>query len=139
MFDDRTYTLDELCATAGVPQRTVRYYIQLGLMDRPDGAGRGAHYTRRHLDQLLWVTASQRKGLSLEMIRELAERPAEGRAVPAPARPPGSVEVWSRLFIEDGVELNIEAGRAGLSPEQTRALFRGVLELYERVRREKKR
>lgn len=138
MLEDRAYSLGELCATAGVPQRTVRYYIQLGLVDRPEGAGRGAHYLQRHLDQLLWVVASQRKGLSLETIAELATQPAKKIAI-APSRAPGSVDVWSRLFIEEGVELHIEPGRAGLSPEQTRALFRGVMELYERIRVERKR
>lgn len=138
MLNERAYTLDELCTTSGLPQRTVRYYIQLGLVDRPEGAGRGAHYLQRHLDQLLWVVASQRKGLSLETIAELA-RPSNRKTRPAPARAPGSVEVWSRLFIDEGIELAVEPSRAGLSPEQTRALFRGVLELYERIKVEKKR
>lgn len=138
MLKAPVYSLEELCAVAGVPQRTVRYYIQLGLVDRPEGAGRGAHYVQRHLDQLLWVVASQRKGLALDTIAELGKQPAKKIAT-APSRAPGSVEVWSHLFIEDGVELSIEPGRAGLSPEQTRALFRGVMELYERIKLERKR
>jgi DNA-binding transcriptional MerR regulator len=132
------YSLEELCAAAGVPLRTARYYIQLGLVDRPEGGGRGAHYLQRHLDQLLWIVASQRKGLSLDTIGELVKQPAK-KVAPAQSRAPGSVEVWSRLFIEEGVELSIEPGRAGLSPEQTRALFRGVMELYERIKIERKR
>ena len=28
----------------------------------------------------------------------------------------GSVEVWSRLVVDDGVEVAIEPGRAGLGP-----------------------
>jgi DNA-binding transcriptional MerR regulator len=138
MLTARTYSLEDLCVAAGVPQRTVRYYIQLGLVDRPEGAGRGAHYLQRHLDQLLWVIAGQRKGLSLERIAELAPRPAAKEAPPSP-RAPGSVEVWSRLFIGEGIELQIEPGRAGLTPEQVRALFRGVVELCERIKVERKR
>ena len=49
----RTYTLDELCTLAELPKRTVRYYIQLGLVDRPIGETRAAHYTSRQLEQLL--------------------------------------------------------------------------------------
>jgi len=137
MLNERTFTLDELCTAAGLPQRTVRYYIQLGLVDRPEGAGRGAHYLQRHLDQLLWVVASQRKGLALDTIAELANQPAN-KVASVPSRTSGSVEVWSHLFIEEGVELSIEPARAGLSPEQVRALFRGVMELYERIKVEKK-
>lgn len=141
MFEDRTYSLEELCAATGIPPRTVRYWIQLGLVDRPQGAGRGAHYARAHLDQVAWVVASQRKGLSLDAIREIAQQPAtrEGRIAAAPARVPGTVEVRTRLVIDDGIELDIEAGRAGLSPEQVRALFKGVQALHERIRREKQR
>ena len=50
----------------------------------------------------------------------------------------GDVEVWTHLHVEDGVELHIEPARAGLSPEQVRKLFKEVLALYERTKREKK-
>ena len=36
------FTLDELGSLVELPRRTVRYYIQIGLVDRPDGVGRGA-------------------------------------------------------------------------------------------------
>lgn len=132
-------TLEDLCKATGLPQRTVRFYIQTGLVDRPEGAGRGAFYTQRHLDQLLLVVASQRKGLSLDAIREFATQPGAAPAAPASSRVHGSVEVWSHLLIADGVELHIEPGRAGLSPEQVRALFKQVLGLYEKTRREKRK
>ena len=48
-----TYGFDELCCLVDLPARTVRYYIQTGLVDRPDGLNRGARYTARHVDQLL--------------------------------------------------------------------------------------
>ena len=138
MKTEAQFSLEDLCKATALPQRTVRYYIQTGLIDRPDGAGRGAFYSQRHLDQLLAVVACQRKGMSLDEIREFATKGGASRAVKAAPRTAGSVEVWSHLVIEDGVELHIEPGRAGLSPEQVRALFKQVLGLYERISREKK-
>lgn len=54
------------------------------------------------------------------------------RAAPAPRRP-GTVEVWSHLVVADGVEMTVEPGRAGLAPEQVRALLRGVGEADARI------
>lgn len=128
------YSLDELATLAGVTPRTVRYYIAEGLVDRPEGEKRGAHYLRRHLEQLLLIRRWTEAGLSLNRIRELVAGAPED---PAPRRaPPGSVEVWSRVTVVDGLEVHIEPGRAGLSPEQVRSLVRGVTALYQQVRQE---
>ena len=45
-------SLDQLSSLAGATPRTVRFYIAQGLLDRPAGSKRGAHYTRRHLEQM---------------------------------------------------------------------------------------
>ena len=129
-----TYSLDELASLAGLPRRTVRYYIQLGLVDRPVGETRGAYYTAAHLDQLLTVVKFSKAGLSLERIRDLIRAPD---TLP-PVTPPraGNIEVRSHLTLADGVELSIEPTRAGLSPEQVRRLFQGAVDLYERILRE---
>ncbi len=133
--EDRQFTLDDLCSLADLPKRTVRYYIQIGLLGRPEGAGRGAHYSVRHLDQLLEIRKWRRAGLSLERIRELMGGTGGEGALrpPAPPRRKGSVEVWSHVVIDDGVELAIEPKRSGLSPEQVRKLTREVMALYERI------
>jgi DNA-binding transcriptional MerR regulator len=127
-------SLDELATLAGLPSRTVRYYIQTGLVDRPDGEKRGAHYAARHLEQLLQVRRWADAGISLDRIRELRS----GALDDPPPRPvrPGSVEVWSRVTLADGLEVQIEPGRAGLSPEQVRALVRGLLDVYRSIRNE---
>lgn len=97
---------DELCSLADLPRRTARFYIQEGLVDRPEGAKRGAYYTRGHLEQLLTIRRWQRAGLSLERIRELVAKPVEGTVLP-PERPrrPGDVTVRSHVFLRPGVEL----------------------------------
>jgi DNA-binding transcriptional MerR regulator len=127
-----SYTLEELCALAGLPRRTVRYYIQIGLVDRPEGETRAARYGQRHLEQLLVVQKWTAAGLSLERIRELLHERGTGTEVEP--RRAGTVEVWSHLVLADGVELHVEPGRAGLSPEQVRKFFREAQGLLERVR-----
>lgn len=128
------FSLDELATRAAVNPRTIRYYIQLGLVDRPEGETRAATYGRRHLEQLLDVRRSQEGGLSLDQIRELRDKGS--RAERAPLRAAGAVEVWSRVTIADGVELNIEAGRSGLSPEQVRSLIKQSLQIFENLKKE---
>ncbi|MEI8267573.1 MAG: helix-turn-helix domain-containing protein [Betaproteobacteria bacterium] len=126
------YSIHALAALASLPTRTVRFYIAQGLMDRPLGAKRGAWYEDRHLQQLLLIRRWTDAGLSLERVRELqAGSPEE-----APPRPvkPGMVEVWSRVTLADGVEVQLEPGRAGMTPEQVRAFIQEVTLAYRRVR-----
>jgi DNA-binding transcriptional MerR regulator len=126
------FSIDELSMLAGVTPRTVRYYIAEGLVDRPIGEKRGAHYVRRHLEQLLLIRRWTDAGLSLERVRELLSGAPED---PAPRRAaPGSIEVWSRVTVADGLEIHVEPGRAALTPDQMRSLVRGISALYRQVR-----
>ncbi|WP_088278460.1 helix-turn-helix domain-containing protein [Ideonella sp. A 288] len=125
-------SIDALASLAGVTPRTVRFYIAEGLLDRPLGEKRGAHYGRRHLEQLLLVRRWTDAGLSLDRVRELVAGAPEDP--PPRAAAPGSVQVWSRVTVADGLEVHLEPGRAGLSPEQLRALVRGITALYRQVR-----
>ncbi|MEA3417595.1 MAG: MerR family transcriptional regulator [Thermodesulfobacteriota bacterium] len=52
---DKKFTLDEICALVEMNKRKVRFYIQKGLVVRPEGTGKGAFYTHVHLEQLLAV------------------------------------------------------------------------------------
>ena len=128
-----SYTLETLCTLVELPRRTVRYYMQIGLVDRPEGETRAARYFQRHLEQLLLVKKWTQAGLSLERIREVlaAERHPEP---PVRPRRPGSVEVWSHLVIADGVELHVEPTRAGLQPEQLRALLQNTMQALDQIK-----
>ena len=125
-------SIDQLATLTGLTARTVRYYIQHGLVSRPEGAKRGAYYERRHVEQLLLIRRWTEAGLSLDRVRELITGAPEDP--PRRAAPPGSVEVWSRVTVADGLEVHLEPGRAGLAPEQMRALVRGITALYRQVR-----
>jgi DNA-binding transcriptional MerR regulator len=132
MDDAKTFTLDEIAALAELPRRTVRYYIQTGLVDRPQGVGKGASYTQHHIEQLVLIRKWQLAGLSLDKIGDVLKQQAKGPLPPTPRRS-GTVEVWSHLVVADGVEVTLEPGRAGLSPEQVRTFFRGVTKLYQQI------
>jgi DNA-binding transcriptional MerR regulator len=127
------FSLDELCALVDLPRRTIRFYMQHGLVDRPEGSGRGAHYTSRHVEQLLSVKKWKQAGLSLERIGELTDGEIP---VPLPPVRPGQVDVWSRVHIADGVELHIEPRRTELNPEQLRALIREIMAAYQQIQQE---
>ncbi len=126
-----TYPLSELCVLADLPIRTVRYYVQNGLVDRPEGETRAARYSAKHLEQLLLIKKWTASGVSLERIRELLH--GAPPPVPPRTRPVGSVSVCSHLTVADGIELVIDPGRAGLSPEQVRQLIRGVMQVFGEV------
>ena len=103
----------------------------MGLVDRPQGETRAARYGAVHLEQLLLIKKWTAAGLSLERIRELLQ--GEQAPVPPRARAIGSVEVRSHLMVADGVDLVIEPGRAGLSPEQVRQFIKGVMAVFAQV------
>ena len=137
----KIFSLDELCILVEMNKRKIRFYIQKGLVDRPEGTGKGASYSHRHLEQLLTVRKWKEAGVSLERIQELRcdeNKGAEaGRAIPPPRpKKSGSIEVWSHLHIVDGLELHIEPQRSGLTPEQARALCRAVVEQYKKIKAE---
>lgn len=127
-----TYLLSELCALVDLPVRTVRYYVQTGLVDRPQGETRAARYGERQLEQLRLIKKWTTAGLSLDRVRELLS--GEAPTVPDRPRRRGTLEVVSRLTIDDGVELVIEPSRAGLTPEQVRTFSREVMKLYDALR-----
>jgi len=133
--EPRKFTLEELCKLAETPRRTVRFYIQRGLVDRPEGTGRGSYYTTGHLERLLAVRRWRDAGLSLEAIAEaLGTGDGEG---PSGLRK-GSVEVWSRVLVDEGVELFVDPQRARLSPEGLRKLARGVADLHGKILEEER-
>ena len=123
-----SYPLAELCVLADLPPRTVRYYVQIGLVDRPQGETRAARYGAQHLEQLLLIKKWTAAGLSLDRIRELLR----GAPAPVPPRAPsvGSVSVRSHLMVADGIEVVIDPGAAGLSPEQVRQFTRAVMAAF---------
>jgi len=69
---DTKLTLEELADQSGLPIRTIRYYIQVGLLDGPDTHGKFASYSPEHLDRLGLISRlKERTHLPLEEISKL--------------------------------------------------------------------
>ncbi len=64
----KEWTLKELAAEAGVPERTIRFYISRGLVDPPLRGGRGAAYGEKHKERLELIRAMQAQGMMLAEI-----------------------------------------------------------------------
>ena len=142
------YSIEELAAKAGVSRRTVRYYVQRGLLPAPYGLGRGRHYGEEHLAALLQAKLFQERGLDLESIREALAgesrnerttecdtcepQPSQDRLFPPPrpSRPPG--EGWFRQRVLPGYELHVGAGASPLSAAELAALSEFLGDLIER-------
>jgi DNA-binding transcriptional MerR regulator len=104
----------ELADLGGVSRRTVRFYVQEGLLPAPLGVGRGRHYGPEHLERLLEVKGLQERGHSLAEIRHALEHGAaagDRLAAPPPAR-----THWVRLEVLPGVELNVSSAYRVPSP-----------------------
>lgn len=105
-MDDPRYAIGDLADLGGVSRRTVRYYVQEGLLPTPHGVGRGNHYGPEHLEQLLKVKTLQEGGRSLDDIRRALNHKSRTRdqveLAPAPER-----SVWRRITLAPGVELNV--------------------------------
>jgi DNA-binding transcriptional MerR regulator len=108
MKHDIQYSIGTLAELGGVSRRTVRYYVQQGLISTPQGLGRGAYYGPEHLEQLLRIKTMQEQGLTLDAIRQAL---AVGTSpVPrASAASPVSRSHWSRLVLMPGVELHVSS------------------------------
>jgi DNA-binding transcriptional MerR regulator len=130
---ERTYSVDELAALSATPRRTIRYYIQLGLVDRPVGETRAAHYDWRHLRQLLEIRRLTEEGFSLERIGERLRANNGANESPVRASAPGTIQVLSHVHLAPGLELVIDPAAAQLSPEKLRALIREIVAIKEHL------
>ncbi len=97
----------ELSDKAKVSPRTIRFYIQQGLLPAPETRGPGAHYGVEHVDRLRLIKRLQREHLPLSEIRKRIEnlRPEEISHLlrAEPVRPPDSAADYVRSVLSKGV------------------------------------
>ena len=80
----------------------------------------------------------QKEGLSLERIKELLTvNPEMINALPARSRKPGDISVSSHVFIDDGIEVQIDPSRADMTPEELRSFIEKVSALYQQVKNDR--
>jgi DNA-binding transcriptional MerR regulator len=142
-----SYSIAELAAAGGVSRRTVRFYVQRGLLLPPEGLGRGARYTGRHLARLLQIKGWQEQAVPLEEIRDRLQHEGEVRGparrtpaerqrredrtwqVQAIAAAPGAG--WFRQPLAPGFELHVAAGTQPLTAQQLAALAGALTDIVK--------
>jgi len=116
-METEKYTIKELTELTGVTCRTIRYYIQEGLINPPAGRGRGGFYYDSHLTRLLQIKAYQEQGIGLSaMVSLLRNEP--------PEEPMLSREVIIRYEIVPGIELCVSRDMEVSQPKKIREIIR---------------
>lgn len=114
-----TLDLAELADAADVTPRTIRYYIQQGLLPAPGTRGPSTRYDAGHLDRIRLIKRLQREHLPLAEIRlrlsEMDDDAVRRALKSAPSDPP-------RASALDYVQKVLSAGSASFAaaPDATR-------------------
>lgn len=130
MNEQPSYSIDQIARLSAVSVRTIRFWIQSGVVPPPNGSGRGATYGAEHLEAVLRVLRWQAEGLSLDGMRARLEPETDPVL---PARRVGSVDVVSRMAVAPGIDLLVDPAAAGLSPDRLRQLFDEVRQAHRRL------
>src|SRR5678815_5506524 len=101
------YAIQDLADLADVSRRTVRYYVQEGLIPAPLGVGRGRHYEQAHLDRLLQVKELQAAGRTLDEIRATLTGASGTRATKRATAPSPYRSLWRRVQLAPGIEIHV--------------------------------
>lgn len=126
------YNIETLARLAEVTRRTIRYYVQRGLIPKPEGGGRGHYYTDEHLNLIERIKAWKMKGVPLAKIKELTAKGAGVRFMararePVCVREPESVYApritssqWIKTQFGENIELLVRPG--ALNDEDKKAI-----------------
>jgi DNA-binding transcriptional MerR regulator len=126
-FNSVTMKLEELAKQSGVSARTVRYYVQRGLLPAPEFRGRDTTYNEVHLHRLKAIRKLQERFLPLdaietelkrssaEEIRKLGEGVQESKREskahpyrePVQLVPRAEATEWVRWEILPGLEIHV--------------------------------
>jgi len=126
------FNIERLAEKTGTTRRTIRYYVQRGLIPKPEGGGRGHYYTDEHLDRIKQIQRLSSQGVPLEAIKRLLSggvntEVAKDKVVSHmfmriedPAPPINHKSQWIRINISADVELTFRQG--ALSDEDQSAI-----------------
>lgn len=71
------FNIEYLTQETGISRRTIRYYIQRGLLPPPEGNRRGSYYTSEHLERLKLIHQLVQRGTPLIQIKHVLENDKE--------------------------------------------------------------
>lgn len=111
------FSLSELVDASGMPERTVRFYIDQGLIPPALGKGRSRYYTPEHLQLLEQVKTLREQKLSIEEVRQRLHAQQASEALPA--------QHWERIVLHPDLEIMVRTD----APEGVRALAQRIVQL----------
>lgn len=116
-MEQRKYTIEELGEITGFTRRTIRYYVQEGLIEPPAGRGRGGFYYDSHVQQLLRIRSFQEKGIGINAMLSMMEEEKNETLLP-------SRQVMVRYEIVPGIEINVSREIETKEPKKILELIR---------------
>lgn len=102
------YNIETMGKLLGFSRRTIRYYVQRGLVHPPEGFGRGAYYTDEHLERLKTIKKWSEQGVPIFQMKEMLKGKTE--EVKLDTYTGIRVTRWERLKIKEGIELSYIPG-----------------------------
>ncbi len=113
------FTLAELVEATGLSDRTIRYYIEQGIVMGARGRGRSSYYTPEHLERLARVADLRSRGLSLDEIRDAISPAVSNSAIPD--------ETWQRHLVHPALEINVRSD----APDEVRLLVQRIEQIAD--------
>ena len=129
------YSLQDISTLTALPVRTIRYYIQKNLVDKPIGARKTAKYDQQHLEQLMTVKRLSEAGLSLAAIAKVMTGSQSESVIPSDLKP-GQIRALMQVHISPGVELSIDSMQSNLTKEQLSELSETIIQTINRFNKE---
>jgi DNA-binding transcriptional MerR regulator len=103
MPKEASMNIHELSKETGVPERTIRYYIEQELLEPPTGWGRSASYDELQVGLLKRIKRLQEGGMTINEIRNAMELDREEAEAYAKKRQ----EKWLKYILPRGIELHV--------------------------------
>ncbi len=112
------FSIAELEEAVGVPRRTIRYYINEGIVPPAIGQGRSASYDRTHVEALTLAKELRDRNLSISEIRQIMT----ADQTPQPPQEPG--DNWLRFELHPDLEIHLRAD----APVHVRRLYHRLID-----------
>ncbi|MBF0344152.1 MAG: MerR family transcriptional regulator [Nitrospirae bacterium] len=99
-MSNKKYLINEVSEMTGFSLRTIRYYVSSGIIEPPEGRGRGGFYNDSHIDKLRQIKGMQENGMRLKDIVNL-DKSSEVHKTET------NREVWFKYEIIPGLEIHV--------------------------------
>lgn len=121
------FSIEDLVRLTGLTRRTIRFYVQKGLLKGPEGEKRGAYYTTEHLEELLRIKRLSEKHVPLKEIKAAADEVEVNPDV-------GRISVCSHICVGSGLTLVVDHSAARIQGEELKALASEIVEIVKNLK-----